>query len=201
MPAQLADVVADALVDVAHVVLVGELVGEGLAARVADDLVALADVPLGDVRLQVRHHLLAQRTDGRLVPRLRLDQRLGELYRDLLGHQLKLYEDLIIQDSSSKCCCSSVPPQDESDSLSNGKGCQDQDMYEVIVTSLIVIIVRVRIVGVVRSRDLLRPFLFLDSRGLRGLGERRDGRGGPLCLLVHLKFPGNLRQKPGKIFV
>ena len=81
--------VADALVDVAHVVLVGELVGEGLAARVADDLVALADVPLGDVRPQVRHHLLAQRADCRLLPRLRLDERLGELNGYLLGHQLK----------------------------------------------------------------------------------------------------------------
>ena len=48
---------ADALVDVAHVVLVAVVVGEGLAAGAADDLVALPDVPLHDVRLQVLHHL------------------------------------------------------------------------------------------------------------------------------------------------
>ena len=57
VPAELADVFADALVDVAHVVLVAVVVGEGLAAGAADDLVALPDVPLHDVRLQVLHHL------------------------------------------------------------------------------------------------------------------------------------------------
>ena len=57
MAAQLADVVADALVHVAHVVLVAVVVGERPAAGAADDLVALPDVPLHDVRLQVLHHL------------------------------------------------------------------------------------------------------------------------------------------------
>ena len=57
MSTKLADVVADSLVDVADVVLVAVVIGEGLPARVADDLVALPDVPLHDVRLQVLHHL------------------------------------------------------------------------------------------------------------------------------------------------
>ena len=70
MPAQLADVVADALVHVAHVVLVAVLVGERLAAGAADDLVALPDVPLQDVRLQILHYLWVGNCKCRAVKEL-----------------------------------------------------------------------------------------------------------------------------------